>query len=123
MNKLFQLFNDVLSIIGKSTNIISIEEIDKAKALVIELNKHWKRTVAILDISKTLGTKFHYLHHCVEYMYIWRFPIGYLSEQSIENYNQTYKAVFDRYKNQKGVLRLQYAIRQLLLITSPTYQR
>ena len=69
------------------------------------------------------GVKLHYFGHCIEYMEVWGIPIGYISEQSIEGFHQTCSMVMKRYNNQRGLLRMKYAIHQLILVTSPTYQR
>ena len=74
-----------------------------------------------LDINHSLGAKGHYLGHCLEYMELWRIPIGYVSEQSIEAMKKTYGDILNRYNNQRGLLKVKYSIRHLLLTTSPTY--
>ena len=53
-----------------------------------ELN--WRRTRTALQISAGLGSKYHYLSQCVEYIRLWRIGIGYINEQSIENYQKTF---------------------------------
>ena len=47
-----------------------------------------------------------YLCHALEYVKIWRFGIGYISEQSIEGYHQTC--------TQRGIQRIEYAIQRLM---------
>ena len=64
----------------------------------------------ISHVVCNLGTKYHYLRHCVEYWRIWSLSIGYNSKQSIENYHKTCSMVFRRYRNQRGLLRINNAM-------------
>ena len=122
MNHTIQLFNQLMSIIGKSDCWIEETQCEEARQLLQQLDMSWTHTRTLLGIAKSLGAKYHYLSHCFEYMTLWRIGIGYCSEQSIESYHKTCSMVFRRYGNQRGLLRIKYAIRQLMLITSPTYQ-
>ena len=111
-----------MAIVGSTSNDISIENINKARKLLKDIDKQWEYSFRILGFTKTLGAKHHYLHHICDYMCIWRIPIGYISEQSVESFQKVCQLIFNRYRNQRGVKRLKYAIHQILLITSPTYQ-
>ena len=75
-----------------------VSVIDKAKKIIFEFDKQWKHSKKVLVIKKTLGAK----HHCVEYMSIWRMPIGYISEQSVESFQKLCQSVFHRYQGQRG---------------------
>ena len=72
-----------------------------------DVRQTWIRTKQLFNISCSLGTKYHYLRHCVEYSRIWSLPIGYNSEQSIENYHKTCFMVFRKYRNQRGIVKSQ----------------
>ena len=87
-----------------------------------KLHKQWQYSSKILNLPQSLGAKYHYLHHAVEYVSFWGFGIGSISEQSIDAFQKTTTKVFNRYKNQRGTLRIKYGMRQLLFITSPLYQ-
>ena len=115
-------YDGFMSIAGKATSTIAPAEIDEPEELLFKFDKQWECTAAILNIPVSLGAKFHHLYHIMEWMRIWGVPIGYLSEQSIEGFHQTYNNVHRRYTNQRGILGLKYAVHQLMLITSPTYQ-
>ena len=115
-------FNKLMSRIGKSDPWIEEKECEEVKELLREFEETWTFTKNILNISSGLGTKYHYLFHCVEYMVYWRLPIGYISEQSTECFHKTCSAVFRRYNNQRGCLRVKYSMHQLMVITSPSYQ-
>ena len=75
-----------------------------------------------LSVNSSSGAKGHYLGHCFDYIELWRIPLGYINEQSIGALNKTYNDVLNRYNNQGGLLKVEYSIRHLLLITSPIYQ-
>ena len=122
INKVMNLYNKLMSIIGSNRSFIEEPDIEKARKILEEFDKQWKYSAVILNVPISLGTKYHYLHHAIEFMEIWRIPIGYVSEQSIESFHKTCSMVFRRYVNQRGTLRIKYAIRQLFLITSPVYQ-
>ena len=98
-----------------------MELITKAKQLLQSLYEHWEYTTNTLGIDKSLGTKFHYLAHCIHFMEIWQTPLGFITEQSVEAFHQTCTSVFNRYKSQKVLAGLKHAIHYLMLITSPTY--
>ena len=68
-----------------------------------------------------LGAKYQY-YLKVRYMKLWRVPLGYICEQSIESFHKDCTLIFRRYHNQRGLLNLKYALRTLQLITSPTCQ-
>ena len=122
LSKTVELFNKLMSIIGTTNLFVDEEYCEAADKVLIELDQTWRHTRNLFNISSTLGTKYHYLRHCIDYMRIWRMGIGYNSEQSIENFHKTCTMVFRRYRNQRGLLRVKYAIRQLMFITSPLYQ-
>ena len=122
LNNTVHWFNVLMSIIAKPEALITEDQCDEANRALLELDKTWKRTKNMFSITSSLGTKYHYLYHCIEYMRIWGLPIGYISEQSIENYHKTCSMILRRYRNQRGVLRIKCGIHQLLLKTSPLYQ-
>ena len=88
----------------------------------VNWDKIWQRIRNIFGISSTLGTKYHYLRHCIDYMRIWKLGICYLSKQSIENSLKTCTMVFWRHRNQRGLLRKKYAIHQFMFTTNPLYK-
>ena len=45
-----------------------------------------------------------------------------ISEQSHEGYHQTCTKVFDLFKTQRGIERVEYAIRRLMFVTSSLYR-
>ena len=96
--------------------------IEKAEKLLADLIKQWIFSKRVLGIKRGLGAKLHYLGHALEYVRLWRIGIGYISEQSIEGYHQTCSRVFDLYKRQRGIARIQYAIQRLMFVTSPLYR-
>ena len=122
MSSMVSYFNQLMSIIGKSEPYVEESQCKEAEKALKELDKAWTRTRNLFNISLTLGTKYHYLRHCIDYMRIWSLPIGYISEQSIENFHKTCSMVIRRYRNQRGLLRVKYAMQQLIFITSPLYQ-
>ena len=122
MNGTIQKYNKLMSIIGKSDCWVEEQQCDDAQRLLDDLDRTWTYTRTVLGVTSSLGTKYHYLAHCVEYMRLWRILIGYISEQSIESYHKRCSMLFRRYRNQRGLLRIKYALRQLMLITSPLYQ-
>lgn len=116
------LYDNFMSIAAAATPTITTAKIEEAAQLLYKFEKQWKYTAAILNIPISLGAKFHYLYHIIEWMRIWGIPIGYISEQSIEGFHQTFSMVYRRYTNQRGLLGIKYAVHQLMLVTSPTYQ-
>ena len=119
MNATTGHLNNLMAIIGSADHGIDNKRCDDAMNVLCEYEKQWIRTAQISGI----GTKYHYLYHCIEYMRIWRIPIGYINEQSIENFHKTCSRVFRRYKNQRGLLKIKYSMHQLMLITSPLYTK
>ena len=122
MTETMRLFNEVMHLFGKSTDCIDEVYIEQTRDALSKFEKQWMYTSQIMGIDTSLGAKYHYLSHCVAYMDLWKIPLGFLSEQSIEGANKVYGNILKRYKNQRGLLKIKYSMHQLLLITSPTYQ-
>ena len=114
-------YNQLMHLLNKSTNTISKSDCTKAEQILQQYYKHWQYTKRILNLDLSLGAKYHYLKHCVEYIHIWRIPLGYINEQSIEAFHKICSMVLQRYYNQRGILKIKYAMRQLMVITSPLY--
>ena len=70
-----------MSIIGSNELFVEEKECEAAEKALTDLDKVWQRTRNLYNINSTLGTKYHYLSHCVDYMRIWSMGIGYISEQ------------------------------------------
>ena len=121
MSRSIQTYNKLMRINGSSKCWVEEEECEEAKDLLEELDRCWTHARSLFSCAASLGAKYHYLSHCVEYMRLWRIGIGYISEQSVEGFHKTWSLVFRRYQNQRGLLRIKYEIRQLMLITSPLY--
>ncbi len=122
MTECVKLFNSIMSIIGSSKSVIDDKSIEEAEKLLDKFHKQWLYSSKVLYIDQSLGAKYHYLCHCIQYVKLWRLPIGYISEQSIEAFHKTCSNVFNRYRTQRGVLRVKYSMQQLMFITSPLYQ-
>ena len=105
VNGTIQIYDQLMSVIGKSDCWIEEKECEKAKELLVELDKRWTHTRAMVGVANSLGKKYHYLSHCVDYMTLWRLGIGYINEQSIESFHKTCSMVIRRYRNQRGLLR------------------
>ena len=88
MKKVIDLLNEFMSIAGRTCAEISDGDIDKAKDIILKFDEQWAHSKKILGIHKTLGAKQHYLYHAIEYMYIWKIPLGYISEQSVESFKK-----------------------------------
>jgi len=65
--------------------------------------------------------KYAYLYQCVEFMCLFKVPIGYLNDQSVEGFNKLFMRVMSAYMNQRGQKKVQYSMKKLNLITSPKY--
>ena len=111
-----------MAIIGTTNLFIDEAQCEAAEKVLIELDNAWTHTRNLYNIGLTLGTKYHYLRHCIEYMRIWSMGIGFISEQSIEHFHKVCTMVFRRYRNQRGSLRVKYGNHELMLRTSPLYQ-
>ena len=122
LNKTIQCLNKLFGIIGTTEIFVNEDQCEAAERALKELDEVWQRTRQLFGIGSTLGTKYHYFRHCIDYMRIWRIGIGHISEQSIEHFHKTCTSVFNRYRNQRGLLRVKYGLHQLMLITSPLYQ-
>ena len=122
MTKAMDNLNLFMSIIGRATNTISKEDCGKARKALDKFDQYWKEMTSILGVSNSLGCKYHYLMHCVEYCELWGIPLGYISEQSIESFHKVCSMVWRRYLNQRGKKIVELFIKHLLLVTSPTYQ-
>ena len=122
MSEIIKLYNSFMALIGSAKSYINEEKIEEAEKLLKQFDKQWKYSSNILGINSSLGAKYHYLEHAVQYSKIWRFPIGYVSEQSIEGYHKTCSKVFSLYKTQRGIDRIRLAIQRLMFVTSPLYR-
>ena len=116
------IYNILMNIINKSEHVIPITDCNKAEKLLQEYYDHWQYTKRILNLNTSLGAKGHYLQHCVEWMKLWNIPLGYVNEQSVEAFHKICSMVLRRYYNQRGILKVKYAMRQLMVITCPLYQ-
>ena len=122
MNAVLIKYNALMAVIGTSKPCIDESDCMNARRLLDDLDKRWTYMRSVVEYALSLGTKYHYLGHCVEYFEFWRLGLGFISEQSIENFHKTCSFVFRRYRNQRGLLRTKYSMHQLMLITSPLYQ-
>ena len=111
-----------MHILNKSTHTISESDIAKAEELLKTYDKHWQYINRILDLNISLGPKYHYLIHCIEYVKTWKIPLGFINEQSIEAFHKICDMVLNRYSNQRGLLHVKYSMRHLMVLTSPIYQ-
>ena len=114
-------YNQLVKTIRNSSNFITEADITKAEELLNKYHNHWQYVNQILNLNISLGAKYHYLYHCVEYIKIWGVPLGFNNEQSVESFHKICSAVMRRYYNQRGLLKVKYSIRQLMVITSPLY--
>ena len=72
-------------------------------------NKHALKPNPFEILSKTLGTKYHYLKYGIEWM------------ESVEAWNQICNNARRRYLNQRGILLVKYMMKYLMILSSPKY--
>ena len=110
MNIAVQLFNQLMSVLGKSHCWIEEKQCDDTDELLKEFEKSWTYTRTLFNITSNLGAKHHSLSDCVEYIKLWKIGIRYVSEQSIEGFHKTCSLAFSRYRNQRCLLRMKIAL-------------
>ena len=122
MSGLMNKYNEFMSIVGSSKPWIEESDCERARQILLDIDNRWSYMRRVIDYASSLGAKYHYLGHCLDYVILWRMGLGFINEQSIEHFHKVCSGVFRRYINQRGILRTKYAMHQIMLITSPLYQ-
>ena len=65
--------------------------------------------------------KFHYLKESVGFSCVHKMPGGYCDEQGLEGMHVIFNECRRAYSNQLDILRVQYMLEKIYLITSPKY--
>ena len=88
-----------MAIVWSSDAWIEEYQCEKARQLLIELDQRWSYMRKVVDYASSLGAKYHYLGHCLDYVSFWRMGLGFINEQSIEHFHKICSGVFRRYMN------------------------
>ncbi len=135
MAPLVRAMREYFCIIGKAKAAVSAAEIARAESLSAQIQR-------LLDALQTqwpfvnlhekgerrkhysLGNKFHNVFgHAVEFMKIWGCSAGWVNEESVEALNKILSILFKRYGNQRGCLRVKFAMSHLHVMTSAKYRK
>ena len=54
ISKMFDYFSDLMQILVRAANQISMQDMDKAKRILFELDKQWQYSVTAFGVDKTL---------------------------------------------------------------------
>ncbi len=122
--KLFvQYLNELFSIIAQSKPLVTEQECALANQLLIKIEKQWKKVKSECHIHMNMPPKFHYFDHLVKHMNLFKYPPGWNDEQGLEDSNQLLNNITACYANQLGIQRVKYAMRKVMIITSPKYYK
>lgn len=145
MSRFMESLNDYHVKCGKAKHLLTDSDLSEARILCEQMVDDWnnfrdnvlclkappkpgkngkKKEENILDMNSenfTLGAKGHYYPHSMQFQEIWKMSNGHCDEESVEKFHKDSTAVLLRYKSQRGLLRIKYAMNHLLLITSPAY--
>ena len=80
-----------------------------------KLHTDWMTAKNKLNLKENMPPKYHYLKESVEFMCL------FMDDESTEGYNVICNDLSNCYSNQLGVLKVQYMMSKLYLITCPKY--
>ena len=121
MKSFVTALKSLLKILSQSKPIVTEEECRKARQHLKELDDAWKVLRQSPFVICEMPPKYHYLKECVEFVDLWKMPLGFCCEQSIEALHQVCNAVRRAYLNQRGILRVLFMMHKMTLITAPEF--
>ncbi len=74
------------------------------KHLLTSLHSNWLNAKSKLNLEAAMPPKYSYLYQCVEMMCLFKIPIGYSNDQSVEGFNKLWMRIMSTYMNQLGIL-------------------
>ena len=119
MKAFIETLDSLVKIIGQSKPTLTLEECQKARLILADVDDKWKRLQKSVYVNRGMPPKYHYLGECVEFVCYWRMPLGYCNEQSVEAFHQICNRLRRNYLNQRGELRVKYMMDKLLHIACP----
>ena len=96
-----------------------------ARSFIRSFHVDWQHVKGKCASNNTfsLGKKKHYvLNHNVDFMDLWKVPLGYGNEQSTEHFHKKCDETLKPYANQRGIKKAKCFGRHMYLLTSPKYR-